>query len=105
MDTRMDIKVEKKPERMKVSRKGAVVIPREIRERFGIKEGTEVTVLVRNGQIVLHPVPEDPIAYWAGRFKDGPSLTESLLEERRREAQMEEQKYQEWVARSERTPK
>lgn len=99
-----ELKISKKPERMKVSKKGAVVIPRDIRERFGIKEGTEVSVLVRDGRIVIHPIPEDPIAYWRGRFKDGgPSLTEALLEDRRWEAENDERKYQEWVARTERT--
>lgn len=77
--------------RMKVSRKGAVVIPRELRERFGITEGSEVSIIEIGGSIRLVPLPPgDPLEHLYGMFKDGPSLTEGLLKDRRRELEREE---------------
>jgi AbrB family looped-hinge helix DNA binding protein len=38
-----------------VSKKGQVTIPKDIRERFGIKEGTKVVFEVRGDEIVIKP--------------------------------------------------
>src|SRR3972149_3964921 len=67
----------------KVSKKGWVVIPREIRELCGIRPGDRVQVVASNGQVRVIPLPKDPIEYGFGLFKDGPSLTEGLPEDRR----------------------
>lgn len=92
----------KPAERMKVSRKGAVVIPRAIRERLGIKEGSEVLVTERNGSISIHPIPENPAEFWHGRFKGVASASQALLEEHRQEVAADEHTYREWAARVER---
>jgi len=74
----------------KVSKKGWVVIPHDIRERCGIHPGDRVQVIAVNGVIRVIPLPEDPIEYGFGLFKDGPSLTEGLLRDRREELEREE---------------
>jgi AbrB family looped-hinge helix DNA binding protein len=89
---------------MKVSRKGAVVIPRAIRERLGIHEGAEVLVSERDGAISIVMVPEDPIEFWHGRFRGGPSASQALVEEHHQEVAEEEHVYREWAARVERAP-
>ena len=38
-----------------VGKKGQVSIPKEIREKFGIKEGTKVVFEVRGNEIVIKP--------------------------------------------------
>ena len=38
---------------MKVTQKGQVTIPLEIRKKFGIDESTEVDFVERNGQIIV----------------------------------------------------
>jgi len=39
--------------RMRVGEKGQVVIPKELRELTGIKEGTEVTVGLKDGAVTI----------------------------------------------------
>jgi AbrB family looped-hinge helix DNA binding protein len=73
-----------------VSRKGWVVIPKEVRERHGIKPGDRVHVIEYGRTIAIVPVAKDPIAAGYGMLKGGPSLTKALLEERRWELEREE---------------
>jgi AbrB family looped-hinge helix DNA binding protein len=44
----------------KVGRKGQVVLPKQVRERVGIRAGDEVTVEERDGEILVRPVSELP---------------------------------------------
>ena len=80
----------------KVSKKGWVVIPHDIRERYGIRPGDKVHIIDYGGQIALVPALKDPIHELRGMFKGGPSLTEALLEERRKEREREEEKIKTW---------
>lgn len=76
-----------------VSAKGWVVIPKEIRERHGIKQGTRVRFVDYGGMISLVLEPVDATAALNalyGKFADGPSLTEDLLRERAWELEQEE---------------
>jgi len=41
--------------KVKVGRKGYIIIPKSIRELVGIKEGDVLTLTVENGRIVLEP--------------------------------------------------
>ncbi len=74
----------------KVSAKGWVVIPAEIRKRYNIQPGDTLAFVEYGGQISLVRVPDDPIAVGRGMLKGGPSLTKELLEDRRREFEREE---------------
>ena len=90
----------------KVSSKGWVVIPKEIRDEMGIKPGDEVRfslwpppIMMKQDRelysLHLHKVPEDPAELGYGLFprRPGePSWTEQLLEDRRREVELEERK-------------
>ncbi len=38
-----------------VGKKGQVTIPKEIREKFGLKEGERVVFEIRGGEIVMRP--------------------------------------------------
>lgn len=40
---------------MKITSKGQVTIPLPIRDRFGLKPGTEVEFVAEHGKVVLHP--------------------------------------------------
>ena len=76
---------------VKVSKKGWVVIPHDIRERYGIRPGDRVHIIDYGG-IAIVPALKDPVHDLRGMFKGGPSLTEALLEERRKDLQREEEK-------------
>jgi AbrB family looped-hinge helix DNA binding protein len=92
--------------RGKVSSKGWVVIPKEIRDEMGLKTGDEVQFMLRpplpnmkqdRGLYSLHVtrVPENPAALLSGMFirRPGePLWTEELLKDRRREREMEDRK-------------
>lgn len=73
-----------------VSKKGWVVIPRDVRERHGISPGDKVHVIDYGGRIAIIPVAKDPIAAAWGMLKGGPSMTQGLLEDRRWELEQEE---------------
>jgi AbrB family looped-hinge helix DNA binding protein len=43
-----------------VGKRGTIVIPAEMRRALGICEGQKLFVMVEDGDIVLHPVSNDP---------------------------------------------
>lgn len=75
---------------VKVSAKGWVVIPKELREKYGLKKGTYVQVVDYGEVLALIPLPEDPVEALHGMLEQGPSLTDDLLSERARERDKEE---------------
>lgn len=79
---------------VKVSKKGWVVIPREIRERYHIQPGDQVQVVDYGGHIAIIPALEDPVRQARGFLKGEPSLTEALLHERRQECEREGRRLQ-----------
>ncbi len=76
------------------SLKGQIVIPKKEREKLGIKPGSRVLVETVKDHIEIRPLPDNPIEYLCGIFKDHPaSLTKALLNSRREEVQFEEKKF------------
>lgn len=73
----------------RISQKGQVVIPAELRARFHLQPGDPVAVQEEAGKIVVIPLPKDPIASLYGLLKEAGPLTEDLLAERRQEEQHE----------------
>lgn len=72
-----------------VSEKGAVVIPKEIRERYGICPGDRIHILAIGGEIMLMKIPPgDPIERGLGLLKGG--SMQRILEDKRRELEAEE---------------
>jgi len=64
--------------------KGQVVIPARVRKRLRLREGIKFSVDVRDRQIVLQPLSDDPIEEGFGMFAGAP-LLDTLLEMRREE--------------------
>ena len=76
---------------VKASPKSQIVIPKPIRDRLGIRPGDHVFVTLKGDHAEVRPAPEDPIQALRGRFKDYPgSLTQELLEDRRKDKLREE---------------
>jgi AbrB family looped-hinge helix DNA binding protein len=73
-----------------VSTKGWVVIPKELRDKYGLKKGSRVQVLDYGELLALIPLPDDPVKALHGMLAGGPSLTEDLMAERARERAREE---------------
>lgn len=76
--------------RTTMSEKGQVVIPGELRRKYGWRRGEKFLVRDVEGAVLLVPLPRHPLLAWRGRFA-GHDLTGSLLalrdEERRREGE------------------
>jgi antitoxin PrlF len=81
----------------KVGAKGQVVIPKEIRDRIGIRPGDEVSFDADDAEVRVRRV-EDDRAVQANRIKELRGIwsdgggTGALAEERRREREREERK-------------
>jgi AbrB family looped-hinge helix DNA binding protein len=76
-----------------VSRKGWVVIPKALREKYGISPGSKVRFIDLGGTLYLVPVPPDPIRAYRGVLGKRPgqrSMAQILLDERRRDREDEE---------------
>jgi AbrB family looped-hinge helix DNA binding protein len=75
------------------SSKGQLVIPAAIREALGIEPGTRVAIRQEGTRVILEPdtlaAKIQRIEELRGYTKGGPSMTDSLLEERRRDRALE----------------
>lgn len=74
-----------------VSAKGWVVIPKALRQKYGLKAGSKVRFVEYLGSIHIVPIPDDPIKALRGMFAGGPSMTAELLAERQRDNEREEE--------------
>jgi AbrB family looped-hinge helix DNA binding protein len=72
-----------------VSSKGWVVIPAELRRKYQIQPGSKINIVDFGGVLSLVPNASDPIQASHGSLKGGPSLTQTLLEDRARERKRE----------------
>jgi AbrB family looped-hinge helix DNA binding protein len=68
-----------------VSEKGWVVIPADLRRKYNLHPGAEVSVVDYGGVLALVPAMTRPTREAAGMSKGRTSLTRALLTERRRE--------------------
>jgi len=68
-----------------VTVKGQIVIPFRIRRRYGIKEGTRVCLIERNGGIILKPLTTEYFNKMAGVLGKEAKLLEALRKEKERE--------------------
>jgi AbrB family looped-hinge helix DNA binding protein len=85
----------------KVGAKGQVVIPKSIRDAIGIEPGDDVTFEVVGTEVRVKRVIDDPgrrdgaIRALRGKWEDSPGAgTAELVEERRRERELEERRIQ-----------
>jgi AbrB family looped-hinge helix DNA binding protein len=68
-----------------VTSKGQVVIPAEIRKRYGIKAGTQLAFIEDGNMLILQPITEEVIRRTRGISKGGPSLVKMLKQMRKAE--------------------
>jgi AbrB family looped-hinge helix DNA binding protein len=75
----------------KVTSRGQVSIPSEIRKKFNIEPESRIEWIVEGSVIKVVPLPKDPVAAFRGRGSRKFS-TGRLIEERRAEREMEDEK-------------
>ena len=67
----------------KVTIKGQVIIPAQLRKKFNIKKGTRIAIMEGEGRVIpIKPLPDDPIEASRGMLKGKKSLTKALLNDR-----------------------
>ncbi|MCL6639093.1 MAG: AbrB/MazE/SpoVT family DNA-binding domain-containing protein [Firmicutes bacterium] len=78
---------------VRLSSKGQLVLPKNVRERLALKRGLELKVELIGGKIILEPVYQETKTdwrRWRGSLKGGRALEEHL-EEHRQEAARDDQ--------------
>ncbi|HHT9125810.1 MAG TPA: AbrB/MazE/SpoVT family DNA-binding domain-containing protein [Candidatus Brocadiia bacterium] len=71
-----------------VTVKGQIVIPSRIRRRYGIKKGTRVCLIERNGEIILKPITQEYIRKLAGILDGKGKALKALMKEKEREREL-----------------
>ncbi len=72
-----------------VGARGQVVLPKDIREQFGFREGSEIAFEARENEVVIKPAktPEQMVAEFCSisskriHIKDGPKWIKKVLDE------------------------
>lgn len=62
-----------------ISDKGAVMIPAEVRERYGLRPGMRVHIVDYGDVLALLPASSDPVVASFGMLRGGSSLVGSFL--------------------------
>jgi len=75
----------------KVTSKGQVVIPKRLRDKYGIRSLTAIRWIEKDQGILMVPESEDPIVAARGMLK-GSGILKSYLEEKRLEKQREDER-------------
>ena len=70
-----------------LSEKGWVVIPRDLRKRYGLKKGDRVHIIDYGGVISIIPASGAPIKKSLGMLKGKTSLVKELAKSRRQDAE------------------
>jgi AbrB family looped-hinge helix DNA binding protein len=74
------------------SNRGQIVIPKEVRKKLQIRPGKRLLLKTEGNHIFLSPLPDNPVEYFCGIFKEGSSLTKALIQDRRKEEERESKK-------------
>ena len=76
---------------VKAYAKGQIIIPKDFRVKLGILPGKKVSLRLVDDHLELRPLPDDPIEFLTGIFKDHPrSLADELLRERKKDDDLDE---------------
>lgn len=79
--------------RLRATSKGQIVIPVALRRKYGITPKTLIVVYDDGEKIVFKPVTREAIERLHGSVRGGPSLTQALLEERAKDREREDAKF------------
>jgi AbrB family looped-hinge helix DNA binding protein len=70
---------------LNILNKGQVVIPANLRERYGIKPGNRIEIRDAGDHLELYPLPADPVSAFKGSLKTPVSLADDLIKEHKKD--------------------
>jgi AbrB family looped-hinge helix DNA binding protein len=76
----------------KISSKGWLVIPADLRKKYNLESGQYIRVVDYGGVLCLVPELKEPIEEGMGSLSRGSSLVNALLESRRQDKKREDKK-------------
>lgn len=79
--------------RLTISSKGWVVIPADLRRKYGLKPGDAVNIVDYGGALALVPALDDPVQEAGGLLTGPESLAAELVDEHRREVERDERRF------------
>lgn len=68
--------------------KGQIVIPRKLRAKYGIKPGTKVGFVEKDGELIIKALTKKHFESLAGWLQDSPDLIAELLKEKKTEREL-----------------
>ena len=68
----------------RVNAKGQIVIPAELRHKYGIKDGTRIVIIDNTDSIILKPMTEKYLKRLQGSLR-GKGVLQALIDDRRKE--------------------
>jgi AbrB family looped-hinge helix DNA binding protein len=74
--------------------KGQIVVPAKLRKRYGLKPGTKVYFIERDQEILFQPVTKEYLHSVHGMLTSETSATKDLLNERTKDKEQEESKFE-----------
>jgi AbrB family looped-hinge helix DNA binding protein len=80
------------PTSSKVTSKGQIVIPKKIREKYGIRPSTSIRWIEKKEGILMVPDKEDPIKTARGMLKDS-GILKAFLREKKIEKEREKKRF------------
>jgi AbrB family looped-hinge helix DNA binding protein len=75
----------------KVTSNGQVVIPKKLRDKYGIRTATAIRWIEKDQGILMVPESEDPIVAARGMLK-GSGILKAFMKEKKREKQKEKKR-------------
>ena len=74
---------------VRISTKGQIVLPADLRRRYGLKPGGEVQIVDAEDHLVVVPRADSPVRDLRGLLRGGDSLTAALLATRKTDRERE----------------
>ena len=71
-----------------VTVKGQVVVPANIRRKFGIKKGTKIAFIEQNGKLIIQPLDKNYFESLAGILGTDGKMLKSLMDDKKREREL-----------------
>ncbi|MTI84216.1 MAG: AbrB/MazE/SpoVT family DNA-binding domain-containing protein [Firmicutes bacterium] len=76
----------------KVSHKGQIVIPADLRKKYGIESNSTIKITEIDGYIAIVPIPKDPITAARGMLSGNMTAAQHMAEIRKEEWEIERDK-------------